>query len=84
MNAQSVFFIEQWGTRYFPVFYADPRYNWGHLDAITKLLRSLSEGAKLQFFLNPSGSLSGQTPLQAIKRGQLGQVEAAAEKLAQS
>jgi hypothetical protein len=40
---------------YFPAFYADKRYDRRHLEAITKLLGDLPDGAKLQFFLNPKG-----------------------------
>jgi hypothetical protein len=37
----------------------------------------------LQFFLNPRGSLSKRTPLQALARGQLADVKAAAEGFVQ-
>ncbi len=38
LAARRVFFVEHQGTRYFPAFYADKRYDRRHLGAITKLL----------------------------------------------
>lgn len=83
LAARRVFFVEHRGARYFPAFYASKRYDRRHLEAITKLLGDLPGGAKLQFFLNPRGSLSRRTPLQALERGQLVDVKAAAEGFVQ-
>ena len=83
LAARRVFFVEHQGARYFPAFYADKRYDRRHLEAITKLLGDLPGGAKLQFFLNPRGSLGKRTPLQALERGQLADVKAAAEGFVQ-
>lgn len=83
LAARRVFFIEHQGARYFPALYADKRYDRRHLEAITKLLGDLPGGAKLQFFLNPRGSLGKRTPLQALERGHLADVKAAAEGFVQ-
>lgn len=83
LAANRVFFVEHGRTRYYPAFYADSRYERRHLEAVTKLLGDLPGGAKLQFFLNPRGSLSKATPLQALARGQLAAVKTAAEGFTQ-
>jgi hypothetical protein len=83
LAARRVFFVEHQRARYFPAFYADKRYDRRHLEAITKLLGDLPGGAKLQFFLNARASLSKRTPLQALERGQLAEVKAAAEAFVQ-
>lgn len=83
LAARRVFFVEHQGARYFPAFYADKRYDRRHLEAVTKLLGDLPGGAKLQFFLNPRGSLGKRTPLLALERGQLADVKAAAEGFVQ-
>lgn len=84
LDAKRVFFVEVDGARYYPSFYADAHYERRHLEAITKLLGDLPGGAKLQFFLNPRGSLNKATPLKALARGQLAAVKAAAEGFAQA
>lgn len=83
LAARRVFFVEHAGARYFPAFYADARYERRQLEAVTKILGDLPGGAKLQFFLNPRGSLNRATPLQALTRGQLAAVKAAAEGFVQ-
>ncbi len=83
LEAKRMFFVEVGDSRYYPSFYADARYERGHLEAITKLLGDLPGGAKLQFFLNARGSLNKATPLHALARGQLAAVQAAAEGFAQ-
>lgn len=83
LAARRVFLVEHREARYFAAFYADKRYDRRDLEAITKLLGDLPGGAKLQFWLNPRGSLSKRTPLQALERGQLAAVKAAAEGFVQ-
>jgi hypothetical protein len=83
LAARRVFFIDHEGARYFPAFYADPRYERRQLEAVTKLLGDLPGGSKLQFFLNARGSLAKLTPLEALLKGQLAAVKAAAEGFAQ-
>lgn len=51
---------------------------------IIEVLRSVTLGARMQFFLNPRGSLGGMTPLQALERPELrAQVLAAAHSFAE-
>ena len=83
LAANRVFFVEHGHTRYYPAFYADSRYERRYLESVTKVLGDLPGGAKLQFFLNPRGSLSKATPLQALARGQLAAVKRAAEGFTQ-
>jgi hypothetical protein len=45
LSAHRVFFIEHRGTRYYPAFYADKRYERRYLEAITRLLGDLPGGA---------------------------------------
>jgi hypothetical protein len=65
LTSNRVFCVDFQGDRYFPAFYADPTYQRSQLEAVTKVLGDLPGGAKLQFFLNPRGSLGGATPLEA-------------------
>jgi hypothetical protein len=83
LAANRVFYVEHGRTRYYPAFYADSRYERRQLEGVTRLLGDLPGGAKLQFFLNPRGSLNKTTPLQALARGQLAAVKSAAEGFAQ-
>jgi len=69
-----VFYITYEGVRYFPYFYGDREYNRTHLGAVTKVLKDLPGGSKLQFFLNTRGSLGGINPLQALKDGRVAKV----------
>lgn len=84
LAAHRVFFVEHKGARYYPSFFADSRYERRQVEAVTKILGDLPGGAKLQFFLNPKASLSKQTPLQALARGKVAEVKAAAQGFAQA
>lgn len=79
LTARRVFFVESRGTRYYPAFFADPRYERRHLEAISRLLGDLPGSAKLQFFMAPKASLGGATPLDALLRGRYAVVREAAE-----
>lgn len=83
LAARRVFCVEVDGQRYFPACYADPRYERKQIEAVTKILGDLPGGAKWQFFTTPKGSLGRRTPLQALAKGGLAQVKAAAEGFAQ-
>ena len=83
LASRRVFFLEHHGGRYFPSFYADREHDRHKLEAVTKALGDLPAGAKLQFFLNPRGSLDKLNPLQALKRGKFADVMAAAQGFAQ-
>lgn len=83
LGASRVFYIEHAGTRYYPAFYVDStRYERRHLEAVSKMLGDLPGGAKLLFFLTPKGSLARSTPLEALAKGKVVEVLAAAEGFA--
>ena len=83
LGASRVFYIEHAGTRYYPAFYVDStRYERRHLEAVSKMLGDLPGGAKLLFFLTPKGSLGRATPLEALAKGKVVEVLAAAEGFA--
>jgi hypothetical protein len=75
ISSNQVFCVDFQGNRYFPAFYADPTYQRSQLEAVAKVLGDLPGGVKLQFFLNPKGSLGGVTPLQALAEGKLQKVK---------
>ena len=83
LKAHRVFFVETQGTRYYPAFYADSRYQRSHIEGVSKILGELPGTSKLQFFLTPKGSLGGKTPLDALADGQYSSVKVAAEGFAQ-
>jgi hypothetical protein len=82
--ANRVFFLEVLGERYFPAFFADPRHERRHFEAVSRTLGDLPGAAKWQFFTTPKGSLGDLTPVQALDKGQLRAVRAAAEGFAQA
>jgi len=71
LAAHRIFAMDVRGVPYFPAFFADATYSRRHLAAVTKQLGDLPGGAKLQFFGSRKGSLSGQTPLEALAAGRL-------------
>lgn len=83
LAANRVFCFERGGDRYYPAFFTDKRYERRHIEAVSKLLGDIPGGAKWLFFTSPKGSLSRLTPLQALERGKLAEVKAAAEGYAQ-
>jgi hypothetical protein len=84
LRANRVFFLEARGDRYFPAFFTDPRHERRHLEAVSRMLGDVPGGGKWLFFTTPKGSLSGLTPIQALDKGQLGAVKAAAERFTQA
>jgi hypothetical protein len=54
----------------------------GHVDAVRELLCELPLEAALQFFFYPKGSLSAQTPLEALACGNVSGVKNTAEAFA--
>ncbi len=62
------FFVELDGIRALPSFFLEPRYRVRDLEAVTKLLRCISDGAKWLFFTMPKGSLSRTVPSTASER----------------
>lgn len=84
LRANRVFFLEARGDRYFPAFFTDPRHERRHLEAVSRMLGDVPGGGKWLFFTTPKGSLSGLTPIQALDKGQLAAVKAAAERFTQA
>lgn len=84
LRAKRVFFLEARGDRYFPAFFTDPRHERRHLEAVSRMLGDVPGGGKWLFFTTPKGSLSGLTPIQALDKGQLVAVKAAAERFTQA
>lgn len=83
LTSHRVFFVEVGGSRYYPAFYADPKYTRKQLEATTKLLGDLPGSAKLQFFSTPKGSLGGLSPLAALAEGQFSAVKVTAQGFAE-
>jgi hypothetical protein len=79
LRARRVFAVEQHGQVYFPAFYLHKRYDRRQLESVCRVLGDLPGGSKLQFFINPRGSLGGRTPLEALVDGQLALVRRAAQ-----
>jgi hypothetical protein len=74
LASHRVFCITHKSERFFPTFFSDPSFELKHLEAVTRALGHLPGGVKLQFFLTPKGSLSGESPLQALADGRLTKV----------
>jgi hypothetical protein len=83
LKAGRVFFLEVKGDRFFPAFFAEPRYERKQLEQVSRLMGELPGSAKWQFFVTPKGSLEGVTPLDALAKGQYSTVRTAAESFAQ-
>ena len=83
LTANRVFYVEHKGTRFFPAFFADSKYERKQLEAVSKILGELPGSAKLQFFLTAKGSLGGVTPLEALSAGKLAAVKTAAQGFAE-
>lgn len=70
LKAGSLFALDGSGMRLlYPAFYADGKIPQGELETITRALGDIPSSSKWQFFTNPKGSLNGETPLQALQRG---------------
>ena len=83
LGARRVFYVEVRGSRYYPAFFADSRYERRRLEAVSKALGDLPGSAKLLFMTMPKASLGGLTALQAIERGGYEAVRTAAAGFAQ-
>jgi hypothetical protein len=79
LAARRVFFVEHEGARYYPSFFADPKYERRQIEAVSKALGDLPGGAKLAFMTTPKASLEGRTPLEALAAGEVSAAKAAAE-----
>ncbi|MFS0753893.1 hypothetical protein ABC383_04275 [Noviherbaspirillum sp. 1P10PC] len=70
------------GDFLYPAFFADARYDRAVLERVSRALGSLPGGAKWEFFTTPRLSLGKRTPLQALAKGQVEEVLAAAAAFA--
>ena len=70
------------GDFLYPAFFSDGRHDRAVLERVSRALGSLPGGAKWEFFTTPRLSLGKKTPLQALARGQVEQVLAAAAAFA--
>jgi hypothetical protein len=68
----------QSGEQYYPAFFADDQYAKGALRKVSQALGSLPGPSKFHFFTSKSVRL-GQTPLEALANGRLGEVLMQAE-----
>jgi hypothetical protein len=70
------------GDFLYPAFFADARHDRAVLERVSRALGSLPGGAKWEFFTTPRLSLGKRTPLQALAKGQVDEVLAAAAAFA--
>jgi len=70
------------GEYVYPAFFADPRHDRHILEKISKTLGDLPGAAKWDFFTAPRLSLGGKSPLEALTKGKLDAVMAAARAYA--
>ena len=70
------------GEYVYPAFFADPRHDRHTLEKISKILGDLPGAAKWDFFTIPRLSLGGKSPLEALAKGKLDAVMAAARAYA--
>lgn len=70
------------GDFLYPAFFADGRHDRAVLEKVSRALGSLPGGAKWEFFTTPRLSLGKKTPLQALAKGQVEEVLAAAAAFA--
>ncbi len=70
------------GEYVYPAFFADPRHDRHTLEKVSKILGDLPGAAKWDFFTAPRLSLGGKSPLEALAKGKLDAVMAAARAYA--
>lgn len=66
------------GENYYPAFYADAELDRRPLERVSKVLGQLPAASKYFFFTSKSVVLGGITPLEALKKGRVADVLAAA------
>jgi hypothetical protein len=84
LAARRMFCVEHKGMRYFPAWLADPRHDRRQIEKVSKALGDMPGTAKLAFFTVPRGSLTDQTPLEALAAGKLALVLNAAQAFTQT
>lgn len=80
----SLFFVEHEGRRLYPEFLTDASLNPASIKAVNKVLRTVTAGGRMQFFLSHRPSLGGASVLDALREGRLQAVLRAAEAFAES
>jgi hypothetical protein len=70
--------VDEEGVSYYPIFYANPRYDRHEIEEVTKKLAGLHPTVKYHFFISKAFSLHGKTPLEALEEGRLDDVLRAA------
>ncbi|VVG69335.1 hypothetical protein PAP18089_00288 [Pandoraea apista] len=78
-----IFTVDVGAAQYYPAFYLASDVDGKTLARVTRLLGSLPEWSKWQFFTTPKASLGNITPLKALSRGQVEQVAKAAAAFAE-
>ncbi|WP_338846065.1 hypothetical protein V8J88_20240 [Massilia sp. W12] len=66
------------GVQWYPAFFTDHSFNRRQLEKVCKVMLDLPGASQWQFFTQPRHTLSGKTPLQALRAGQLDAVLQAA------
>lgn len=75
LNANRFFaFTLKSGTRYYPSFFADSKYERGKLEEISKALGNLPPDSKWNFFTAARFSLGNKSPLEALSKGRFDDV----------
>lgn len=64
-----MFYLKHGRRNYYPAFYVDGQVPRLVLEDVTQALGDLGGPQKWQFFTRPKGSLSGKTPLEALRDG---------------
>lgn len=59
------------GTKVYPAFFADPRFNRADLERVSRELGHLPGPSKLEFFTTPKLSLKARTPIEALVGGDI-------------
>ena len=71
------------GELVYPAFFADPRQDRKRLEAVSKVLGDMPGAAKWDFFMSLRLSLGNKTPLDALAKGKVTEVMAAARAFAE-
>lgn len=74
-----LFSLERDGRTLYPAFFAHSTADIRRLEAVCRRLGTLPGGSKWQFFVTPKGSLTGRTPLQALRDGDIAAVNVTAD-----
>lgn len=80
LKAKRVFTLQgPSGEHVYPAFFADPKQDRKTLEKVSKTLGDLPGAAKWDFFTSPRVSLGKRTPLEALAKGKVDAVMAAAK-----